>query len=334
MNTLQAYDKHERATVATLIPGESENSSEGGEARNSAIPSHLDGWFHGDFRTDRPLDLDDALGTKDLAEYDDQLWPNYRLETVVDIGMNTDGEEVQEAEINITFDNDGNQLTTASAVTLEGESGETNPFRQSPLDSIDNGKQYMAATDHGPHTNRDRQLEPIGDQNIEGVRGSVIFGANDPYVVAMKDISSIQHLIMGNIPAALMTFVAEVPAFYVFLDFIFMADGTKVVRVWDASVYPAHALYVGGTRQDRTPFRQGVDWTLDGPPSDNTAFHQFVTDSIIPGRTPFDTGGAFGYKQWFTAGAGNHPPMDYTDPGSSLSIDEVTDAFPDPAFPI
>lgn len=109
-----------------------------------------------------------------------------------------------------------------------------------------------------------------------------------------------------------------------------MADGTKVVRCWDVSRYPAHALYVGENWRGERPFREGLEWTRD---SYNTAFNVFALESVTPGLTPFDAWGLFLYEDFFRTGAGEHPVIDYTDPGTTLSVETVENELSEPLFP-
>lgn len=44
-------------------------------------------------------------------------------------------------------------------------------------------------------------------------------------------------------------------------------------------------------------------------------------------------GGSWGYRSTFRAGTGQHPVMQYVAPGSTLSVNEVEDAFSSPLFP-
>jgi hypothetical protein len=41
----------------------------------------------------------------------------------------------------------------------------------------------------------------------------------------------------------------------------------------------AHALYVGEQRRDRNTFREGIEWTVDAPLRENTAFNDFAVDA-------------------------------------------------------
>lgn len=122
---------------------------------------------------------------------------------------------------------------------------------------------------------------------------------------------------------------------YAHLDIVFMADGTKVVRVWDASVYPAHDLYVGGNWKVGNPFQEGIHWTADGPPSEQPAFLAFGLDGNQPGPTPFDAYGAWRYKKNFDGNLahGNHPVMEWEVDGANITAETVKKALSDPLFP-
>jgi hypothetical protein len=129
----------------------------------------------------------------------------------------------------------------------------------------------------------------------------------------------------------------HVATFYSFIDFAYMADGTKVVTVWDASVYPAHALYVGGVYRDQNLFRKGQEWVETGYAWEHGAFVQFGWDANTDSATPFDQGGAFTYGEnfglidGFRTGWGDHPVMTYVEKGTSLSGNE--NEFDNPMFP-
>lgn len=73
-----------------------------------------------------------------------------------------------------------------------------------------------------------------------------------------------------------------------------MADGTKLVRMWDSSRYPAHALYLGGTHRDNNDFVEGVHWNTD---TGHSAFLEFGINGKFPGGTPYSQGGSLGYEK-------------------------------------
>lgn len=330
MTLQQNWEEEAKANAVTRIFGYDENE----DPRYSAIPLFLDDWFHGDFKTEWSTGLSSALRTKPLEEYDDEF-PDYRINSVVEIGFDTDGETISDYEVQITNPDDPDTSGGLSPVTLEGGSDSPdNPFRDE-FDHYDDDQDddYLPATQKGPYTKRMGPQEvTVGD--IEGVRGSIIFGGSDKYLEKLKeDIESLAELTNSPVPAAVSRFFTHLPAFYTFLDFAFMADGAKVARVWDASRYPAHALYVDEDIKRQNTFREDIEWTIDGPVWEDTAFNKFSLDGQRVGTTPFGQGGSFGYRNFYTFGFGPHPVMRYTEPGSTLSGETVENELSDPLFP-
>ncbi|MFC6993815.1 hypothetical protein ACFQH3_20110 [Haladaptatus sp. GCM10025707] len=331
------WDITEEANVVTSIFGHNENSGDPNDptatARNSAIPDFLDEGFHGDDRQSLPSTISTALGSKTLEEYTDPF-PNFRINTAVEIGFDTDGRTVLNGEYDALYDDPSMQNpSSVSSITREGGPGESTLF-VTILDSLDGADNFLPANVKGPYTTDELVTVPDGSGGtVEGVRASIILGGNDPYIVALKDGYTLAQLFAGNIPLAVLLFWQNIPSFYAFLDVVVMADGTKVVRVWDASRYPAHALYVGGLWRDERPFREGIEWTRDGPVTQDTAFGEFVLDSRLLGRTPFETFGSLGYGDHFRSGHGDHPLLDFSDPGTILSIETLESTLSKPLFP-
>ena len=323
MTLSSGWDETEKADVATFIPGYTENSTTGGKAANSAIPTFFDSWFHGDYRQSPPLSRSAGFGRKMLEEYE-RMFPNYRVKTSVEIGFDTDGETISSFEVEMA------EPSRLAPITLEGGPPDEphNPFR-TEFD-FDGEDDYLPANQKGPKTTH----ETVTVDGVEGVRGSIIYGGNDTYLSRVKNkaIEGLEDLTPANIPEEAMKYFISLPAFYAFVDFVFMADGTKVLRVWDTSFYPAHALYVDGDRQDQTPFDEGEAWTRDGF---NRAFDTFALESVTPGRTPFNNlFGSFVYKRKFDAGAGKNPTMIYRMGGSSLLPSTVENNLSSPLFPL
>jgi hypothetical protein len=329
--------KIDKANVVTSIPGYDENEN----YRHSAIPVYLDEWFHGDFDTVREQNLPNAITTKNLEEYT-QSFPDYRINSVIEISFDTsDNQTVSNPNVTMT-DTDDTEPTGSgspggvSPITLEGASDEEpNPFRNEY--DYDGSQNYLNATVKGYKADP-QVVGPIGDNDIEGVRASLILGGSDPYVEKAKSRGEFYDILRTEddlISAATVAHYFATPSFYSFLDFIFMADGTKLVRVWDASVYPAHALYVGEEKKDQNPFREGTEWTKDGSLSEQNAFLHFADEATIPGYTPFDRSEVFRYEENFDAlfAQGEHPIMDWEDDGSEITADTVRSALPDPLFP-
>jgi hypothetical protein len=331
MTLQQSWEKEAKANAVTTIHGYDENE----DPRHSAIPLFLDDWFHGDFKTEWSSNLSSALGnSKFLEEYGEEF-PEYRVNSVVEIGFDTNGESISDYEVQITDPDDSNTSGGLSPVTLEGGSDSPdNPFRNE-WDYYDDDQDgdYLPAVQKGPHT---KHLGPgeVTVGGVEGVRGSIIFGGSDKYLDRVKsDLEAYTELTTATLNEIFIKYIANLPAFYTFLDFAFMADGAKAVRVWDASRYPAHALYIDGEWEDENVFREGIEWTVDGPIGEHTAFESFARDGQVPGFTPFGQGGSFGYRNFYTSGSGNHPVMVHSEPGSTLAGETVQNELSDPMFP-
>lgn len=288
MTLQEDWDEEASASTVTTILGYDENE----DPRRSAIPLFLDDWFHGDFTTDRPTDQEEALGEKSLDEYAEEF-AAYRIHSAVEIGFDTDGETIDDYEVQTTDPEDDDTTGGLSPVTLEGDTDDSeNPFRNEFDDyDDDENDDYLPAVQKGPYTatNTDFQVETEDETLIDGVRVSLIFGGSDRYLEKVKeDEVDLAELVNYNIPWFLTMYFSHLPAFYTFIDFAFMADGAKAVRVWDASRYPAHALYVDGQKERQNTFREGSEWTTNRPAWKNRAFIEFAIDGQVSGATPFN----------------------------------------------
>nr|WP_233340447.1 hypothetical protein [Haloprofundus sp. MHR1] len=321
------WDVEESAAVVTAIPGYNENSESTGKARNSAIPVYLDSIFQGDFLTSLPDDLSVALNDeKQLEEYS-QSFPKFRLKNGVDIKFNTDGQTVSDYVVL--------ESPASSPITREDGPGESYPAgTKAVFDSLDGSDDYLPSNMKGPYLGEQKVTCEDGDGNvIEGVRGSAIYGGNDSYVVALQQAGVSATVLLNPATYLISDYFSRIPNFYSYVDFILMADGSKYTRVWDASRYPLHALYVNGSQIEQTTFRQGIEWTVDGEISEDNAFVEFVDDSRYPDRTPFRFLAPLNYKDAFSAGFGNHPVLIATEPGNFLSEENLTNEFSAPLLP-
>lgn len=335
MTLQQDWQMESKANTITSIFGYDEN----GDTRRSAIPLFFDEWFHGDFRTNRPDDLSNALVEKSLEEYARQF-PTYRINSVVEIGFDTsDGETISGYEVQMTDPDDSATSGELAPITLEGGSDEPdNPFRNR-FDHYDDSQDddFLPASQKGPYTaiDDDFQITDSAGNAIDGVRASLIFGGSDAYLEKVKeDITDLTELVNHDVAYTLALYFSNLPAFYTFIDFAFMADGAKAIRVWDASRYPAHALYLDDQKVGQNAFRENIEWTTNGAALENQAFNKFAIDGQIAGATPFGKGSIFGYEIGYSIGTGEHPVMRYTAPGDNLSGEIVADELPNPLFPV
>lgn len=274
--------------------------------------------------------------------------PTVHLNSAAGIGFDTSGNSISgTSEVKDTDPKNADSSPgSISPVTLEGESDEPGNVFRNELDHYDDSEpgQYLSGGAEGRYTKVNSNFTvPSSNGDVEGVRASLILGAGDPYLAKAKSDGETLAALAGgatgnNLPAAALQFYHIIPTFYSWIDFAYMADGTKVVTVWDASVYPLHGLYVGGQWRDKNTFREGIEWDEQGPISEHTAFITFGNEAAHhPPSTPFDAGGNFLYRDnfglqpGFRTGFGDHPVMEYRKPGGTLDGNEG--AFGNPMYP-
>lgn len=266
------------------------------------------------------------------------------MDTAIEVGFNTSGNSVSGDPEGKMTDPENPDTTPGdlAPVTHEGESDEPPNEYRNLLDHYDDGQpgQYLPGEVKGRYTKVDKNFSvPSSSGDVEGVRVSFILGAGDPYLgKAKSDLVTLKEIVDGELAPSALRFFHVVATFYSFIDFAYMADGTKIVTVWDASRYPAHALYVGGDYKRENTFRESIEWDEVGWVHAQDAFFKFGLDADVnPAATPFDQGGHFLYDDnWgtvpgFRTGYGEHPVMEFTEQGSALT--GVENEFQDPMFP-
>ncbi|WP_435335870.1 hypothetical protein [Haloarchaeobius sp. TZWWS8] len=230
----------------------------------------LDNWMAGDMIADKPaLDLDDALQpAAKVEEFPDQEFNRYRINNHVDVSFDTtDGSIVRES-IDISFDGH------CSKSILEQE-------EIRGLDPEDVGGPVV----DGGYKPRYWSKEIIEVDGTEAVRVSTIFGGYAHYGKAIvnkfleqdvleflvdtlgweldgfgRDISDLPRFADRVVKEALnplLSFLSVTPNIFTYLDLVVLADGRRFVRMWDASMFPKHALYLDRERVGTTPLPYG-----------------------------------------------------------------------------
>lgn len=320
------------AAVLTYIPGTSENTGEGGDEYDSAMPDvsdHVDNAFHADNRTSLESTLAEATELdKRLAEYPDRLFPHYRVRNGVSVSFSSpDGERIDGA---VTVS--AGEESALSPVTLEGEAGEggDNPYRAN-LDSIHGGEEYKAPLAREHHVSH----ATFEVEGVEGVRASTIYGGVDSYIaeyvdaIAESGLGWLDATPAGAPAAYVLDHLLALPAFYSFLEVTLLADGTRVARVWDAGQYPRHALYLDGGLLGESDFDLGEEWWKNEQM--NAFFARWGTESKLalhPYKSPH-----LAYEKLFGAGGGPHPVLLGGEDGETLTVEDVVGATPTPHFP-
>ncbi|QRV17174.1 hypothetical protein JMJ58_10010 [Haloterrigena salifodinae] len=336
----------ERATSAatiTLLPGHSENTTEGGDALDSAMPDYdgkcLDAWFIADAATDLPDDLETVREMrKQLPEFDEGL-RQYRLANELELSFSTeDGRTVVDSSVTRTT----NANEKPSYVGVEGEVGEENVVRDiiehDDLDWFD-GKDKLRADVADKRFESDAVREAV--DRIEGVRASVLFGGSDTYIEIMREkfyeLGPVEFLeTTGMETEAVPAFIVQPPTMYTFLELAVMADGTSLARVWDVSPYPKHYLYVDDRKRDETEFEEGSrleggEWRQNE--NGNERFGQWALEEQDL-RSPFSPHTRTGYEQYLdhATSIGRYPAMAYGEDGDELTASTVAVHLP-PLFP-
>ncbi|MCU4740552.1 hypothetical protein [Natronoglomus mannanivorans] len=331
------------ATTVTLLPGHNENSTEGGDPLNSAMPDYdgrsLDAWFVGDAVTDLPDDLETVRKMrKHLPEYEEGL-RQYRLMNHIDLSFATsDGRHVVERSVN----RETNAGEKPSYVGVEGEPGEENVVRDIiERDDLDwfGGEDKLPADVSNKRFESDVAHEVVED--VEGVRAAVVFGGTDTYIEIMREkfyeLGPVTFLeTTGMDLEAVPAFIVQPPTMYTFLELAVMADGTTLARVWDVSPYPKHYLYVDERKRDETEFEEGSrssggDWRANE--NANERFGQWVMEEQGL-RSPFSPHTRTGYEASVAqaSSTGPAPAMTYGEDGDELTASDVASALP-PLFP-
>lgn len=317
-------------TTLSFFPGLNENSSEGGDELNSALPHIsdtapvIDDWFHGDFRTELEDDLDDAtFPDKELEEFPDASFKHVRFENQVEVEFTVDDDgSIDPASVSVDANDD------TSFITLEGEG---NPLRAPGVNDL-----LFGGDDVKPATPRPRYVswELTEVDGVDAVRVSTIWGAFDPYVEIMLEYVADNSMILLawllGVPLAgqAAAFISTTPTIYTWNELTVTAEGARLARVWDASRFPGHAGYLEGTKRDEVPFEQGVHW--EPQERFNGRFNTWVaeeqTHAIVPYESPH-----VAYLSLFDDGAGPHPVMAYgtDEDGDPLSESQVLARLPD-----
>lgn len=323
----------ESATTLSIFPGVSENSGEGGDELNSALPDFygqaVDDWFHGDFQTELEDSLEAATAKdRELEEFPGEKFRHYRFKNQVEVSFTTpDGESIDPDSVEVDYNED------TVDITLEKEK---NKLRHDLVnETLFSGKDKMKATPRRRHLNTERTTI----NGVEAVRVSTIWGAFDPYVelmleyVADNSLLALFTLLGTPQNGHLADFISTTPTIYTWLDFVVAADGTRLARVWDASRYPKHAGYLGDDKMDTSVFERGDDWQANEDLNDR--FNEWTveeqTHGVVPYESPhnaylslFDDDAVPGIDQ------GPHPVMYFgKDESGDLSAEEVKSLLPD-----
>lgn len=320
------------ATTLSIFPGLSENSSEGGDELNSALPDFhgqaVDDWFHGDFQIELEDSLEQATKSdRELEEFPGEAFRHYRFKNQVEVSFRTpDGSSIETDSVDVSYNTD------TVEITLEGEG---NTLRNDILnETLFGGQDKLKATPRKRYIN----TEITEIDGINAIRVSTIWGAFDPYVellleyVADNTLYALFKLLDMPQNGVLIDFITTTPTIYTWLELVITADGTQLARVWDASRYPKHAGYLGDEKMDTNVFERGEDWQVNEDV--NERFNEWTieeqTHSVVPYESPHNA-----YLELFDRNVvpqidqGLHPVMYFgRDDSGKLSEAEVKSLLP------
>lgn len=366
----EAWDGDCEDTTATADDADADRKRH--HALASAMPDHggstLDAWFIADQTPRLPRDLSTARSIrKDPAEYDGEEFRQYRVRNHLSVSLpSADGATIDDWDaVRI----DSSEDDPPPYVLVEGEPGEDNALRdliedapevpepevQRLFDELEGSEKLRATTtvyndceDGRPASRASNRVEVDG---VEGVRVTQVYGGADTYVLLLKEVYDALHDRYDPVTAnrkfrrytgvefeAIPAFLVRPPTMYTFLDLVVTADGARVTRVWDASPYPKHYLYLDGRRVDDTPFEEGegldpVAGTVrdgDWHPREDVnqgPFAQWVAEAHTS-ASPFGPGGPDHYE-----GIQGPPVMRRTESGRRLDGERLRAATATPQYP-
>lgn len=268
------------ATTLSFIPGLSEDETADGDDLHSAMPSEkagvvpvvpfddipADTGFVGDHRREMPDSLSDALALEKHVEGVDRTFHPYRFRNSLNVAFATeDGRTVDvESGVEVRVNGDGDlgdrygertpdelPLRTDGEKRFVVEEFETGPtytileedvyrnLQAGPIEAVD-GQRYRPVHRVNRYLSLNREEFTRDGETVEGVRASTVWGASNPYthqIASMDDFPVVDDFTPDN------------PILYTWVELTVLADGTRLVRVPDASVYPRHAGYLGDTKR-------------------------------------------------------------------------------------
>lgn len=272
----------------------------------------FDSWGTGDEIPEDPADdLDEATDPK-LNKYRDEFpseaHEQFRILNTVEVSFaTTDGGGIDESSVSVGFDEE------FSRTVLEAEDVNTLDPQAIGAKSqeTENGTSYFF---EGQGKVRYSDWEVVEVDGVDAVQASTIVGGHTAVAKELIDVlrespSVIQFLhdvvgwefrvggepvedVVEAIPepvrsaleskfSTLVGMLAATPNIYTFLEFTLLADGRRFVRLWDASAFPKHALYLEGDQFGLTELPYSPRENFNGN------FAAFLADAASRLVTPY-----------------------------------------------
>lgn len=282
------------ATTLSFIPGLSENEASGGDDLHSIMPNEkegfiplvpfddipADGGFYGDEIRSLPDSLSEAVAMEKHVEGIDRTFNHYRLRNSLNVEFSTrDGTTVDlDSDVRVNVNGRGSlgdrygeytpgelplredgqkrfvvdEFETGLTYTILEEDIYRN-IQTSAIEMVDD-ERYKPVHRMNRYLTVNREEFDRGGRTVEGVRVSTVWGASNSYtheIASMDDFPVVDDFTPDN------------PILYTWIELTVLADGTRLVRIPDASVDPKHAGYLGDTKRAtnglKVIFEEGVD---------------------------------------------------------------------------
>ena len=249
----------------------------GWDVLNVKATPPFDAWGTGDLILDEPpIDYDSATAMKSdkYEEFPGDSFNRYRVRNEIHVEFETMGGETVEGDsISISTDGEG------SKTVIEQE--QINTLDVDEIGAYEDGGGYYFPSGGRPRYVDQRRVTLDG---IEGVQVSTIYGGytqvaervaelagkyddlkllNDvlgwEFKAGGEEIDDVVDTLPDEVESVVrpnfskfVSMLSAVPNIFTFVEFTVLADGREMVRVWDASKFPQHALYLDGGLQDVT----------------------------------------------------------------------------------
>ncbi|WP_430505245.1 hypothetical protein [Haloparvum sp. PAK95] len=367
------------ATVLSYAPALNENSNYSGNRFHAVFPNKAvspvpllkmpqDGAYFGDHVTSPPKDLVEFLSMRKEVDGLNEVFRNYRVRNSVKVEFDPDdgGTIDGGVTVNTNVPEDNWKIEIGDNVDAEVET-----FLHAPSHTVVHeemvDKSYPNLVGNMVQNDADRSLrahtrkrfltvtkstmnDPDGGE-IDAVTVSALYGSENPYTRALVNATG-----FNDVPIA-EELVQDNPRIYTWIELTVGADGTRVVRVPDASVFPKHLGYVNrqseppegyqvnGRREDQnglevlydTSAESGDGYDVAVNEQTNNVWNKFKGE-VEAGNTPYASSHLLYYLGYSDENYA-HPVMLYGagTEGESLSKSEcrnrLTNEFPQSPFP-
>lgn len=270
----------------------------------------FDAWGTGDEITDLPSDELDIATTpreKHKDEFEGRTFNPYRVRNRIDVTFDSvDGRQIERDSLRVELGGE------RSDTVLEAE--DLNTLNQELIGAheIDGGYKFQ-----GGRRRRFTNTRIIERDGVEAIQVSTIYGGFTKvarrvaeFARAYDDLRFLDEVlgwtfkvggrelndVVDELPdfvrsvvapdfTGLFAAVAAAPNIFTFTEFTVFADGRRVIRLWDASRFPRHTMYVDGTM----PVSSSASTNLSYQPRErvNLNFIAFLAEAATRKVTPY-----------------------------------------------